>query len=397
MMKRKANVLTGLIAVVALCGVTMSASAQVPPLSSWADCPASYTTSAARFGTPLPIFTLGTVGSPVTSWPAVGSYNFCHYMDTVYCQLKYINSVVDVSEYADLLRCLDADINGPVDLLLDPPIQGNGMTDGQYEFMLLAYVLNTPEHPLHADAHAAIRTNFVFFKDLIQLALTDVDGTNYLALVPLMVPHLIGALAMQLAGYAALDDPLTYDALDALLALLTEIGLSPPPGGVISVTDGIGDVGPGSDFDADGFSNIDEYLHVEDTFGITISGYDGYVKNPATATIAGAKYYMVGTRISLSPSLIYGGVIEGASWEKDSTPLGTAIPLVIPNCQYTDAGEYTVTVTHRMGATKGTSQTVGTGTVTVGDIPIPVTGIAGIAALSGAIALLAARRLRRRK
>jgi len=562
MMKRKSNILINLLVIAVLWSIAISASAVVPPLTSWADCPADAKSTASRFA-PLPIFVQGTVGSPVTSWPAVGTYNFCYYMDTLFCQLKAIGSIVDVSEYANLLRCLDADINGQVyeqppaivpvtisvnssgqcnvywngiqthsnitipgwspqanwylgfgartggmndyhivddfalsspgmtysesfasgpglgtlygnatiaskqlmltdkvnsqtgswtflptaaateftvtylqyigdgsgadgmcffygpganssfgetgptdttglrltfhtyytpdntiDLVYNGsslsanstvgelrqtaewlPVSGNGMIDGQYELALLAYVLNTPTHPLHADAHAAIQTNFIFFKDLVQLALTDVDGSNYLSLVPLMVPYLIGSLALELAGYAALGDPQTYEALDAVLGLLTEIGLEPPAGGVVSVTDSIGDVGPIEDFDGDMFSNIDEYNYVADTFGLSVNGYWGYVMNPATASVVGAKYYQVGTKITLSPKLTYGGAIESVSWQKESVPLGSANPLVIDNCLYSDAGVYDMTVTHRMGDAKSTAQVIGTGTVTVGDIP----------------------------
>ena len=145
------------------------------------------------------------------------------------------------------------------------------------------------------------------------------------------------------------------------------------------------------------FSNIDEYNYVEDTFGLSVNGYWGYVMNPATAIVVGAKYYQVGTKITMSPRLTYGGAIESVSWQKEGVPIGSANPLVIDNCLYTDAGVYEMTVTHRMGDAKSTGQVIGSGTVIVGDIPVPVAGLTGLAALSGAIALFTAHRMRRRK
>lgn len=590
MMKKNRNTLYCVVAVALLLVAAMSASAR-DPLTGLEQCPTQATSTASRFA-PLPIFTQGTVGSPVTSWPAVGTYDFCGYMDTLYCQLKPVGTVVaEALVYADLLRCLDADINGQVynepaasvpvsisvnssgqctvywnDILVhnnvaipgwsaqaawrmgfgartggsddfhivddfvlaspamdysesfasgagsgtlygsaaisssqlvltvnDPsltgswtflpsgalseftvtylqyigdgsgadgmcffygagadgafgesgpgtpvpqeglrlsfltwdgggsdnvirlayngsvladnnvgelrqlgewlPVSGNGMVDGQYEFALLAYVLNTPEHPLHADAHTAIQNNFIYFKDLVQQALYD---EGYLGIAPLLAPYLIGSLSMTLAGYATLGDPGTYDALNAVLALLGEIGIEPPVGGIAAVAESVPTIGCVYDFEGDGFSNIDEYFYVEEYRGLTVAEYLSYAMNAATGSVVGAKYYQVGTKITLSPRLTYGGVIEGVSWTKDSTPIGTDNPLVINNCVYADAGVYEATITHRMGPAKGTGQTIGTGTVTVGDDPIPVAGLAGLAALSGAIALLAARRMRRR-
>ncbi|MCK5862664.1 MAG: hypothetical protein KAH38_09270, partial [Candidatus Hydrogenedentes bacterium] len=108
MIKRKTRGVAALMSLVVLCGLAMSASAQHEPLPTWDNCPGAHTMFA-----PLPAFVNGTVGSPVTSWPEVGSYDFCAYMDTLYCQLKPLVAVAsEVADYADLLRCLDADING---------------------------------------------------------------------------------------------------------------------------------------------------------------------------------------------------------------------------------------------------------------------------------------------
>ncbi|HDP33507.1 MAG TPA: hypothetical protein ENN29_00170 [Candidatus Hydrogenedentes bacterium] len=274
------------------------------------------------------------------------------------------------------------------------PISGNGMLDGQYELSLFAYVLNTPSHPLHDAANTALQTNFIFFKNLIQEALFS---EGFLGIAPSLAPYLIGSLSIALAGYAALGDPLTYSALDEVLGLLEGIGLTPPPGGVVSVTGSIADVGPHEDFDGDGFTNFEEYRHIFEHVGLNVNTFTNYVMNPPSLLVGGAKYYQVGTKITLTPMIVLGGLLETAAWEKEGVPLGNDLSLVIPEASYSDAGVYDLEVTHRMGDAKTTGQLVASGTVSVGDDPIPVAGLAGMAALSGALALIAGRYMRRRK
>ena len=589
MIKDRDIFLRGMLVVALLMYVSFPARAYHEPLEGISVCP-SATSANSRFA-PLPTFVSGTVGSEVTEWPAVGTYDFCGYMDTILCQLNPLSGILpEVLDYANLLRCLDADINGQVydepaaevpvsvsvnssgqctvywngvlvhdnvaitgwnpqatwrmgfgartgglndyhivddvdltspvmdyyetfasgagsgtlygsagissnqlvlttddnsltgswtflpsgalseftvtymqyigdgsgadgmcffygagadsvfgesgpgtpvpqeglrvtfhtyepdntirlayggNVLADNntlgelrqtgewlPVSGNGMIDGQYELALLQYVLNTETHALHADALTAYQNNFVYVKNLLQQAL---DEAGYLGLLPLMAPYLLGSLSSLVAGYATLGDPMTCAALDAVLELLSDIGIEPPAGGIASVTTSVALVSSIEDYESDGFSNIDEYMYVEEYVGLTVDNYLNYAMNSATATVLGAKYYQVGTKITLSPKLYYGGIVEGVSWEKDSTPVGTDNPLVIETCLYTDAGEYTATITHRMGDAKSTAQVVGIGTVTVGDEPVPVAGLSGLAALSGAFALLAIRRMRRRR
>ena len=67
-----------------------------------------------------------------------------------------------------------------------------------------------------------------------------------------------GLLAI-LAGYPTLGDPQTNAALDMLLSLLSDLGLEPPQGGIVSITQSVPELGPDGDADGDGASNSKEY------------------------------------------------------------------------------------------------------------------------------------------
>ncbi len=246
--------------------VVIGEAAAHDPLSDWDDCPASATSTASQFA-PLPEFALTTVGSPVTAWPSVGSYDFCAYMDTLYCQWKPMGAVEpEIEDIATLTRCIDGDINGPLDLMGDPPHTPNGILDGQYELGILAAVLNDPTHPLHGDAHTAIQNNFIYFKNLIQ---TSLSTEGWLAMMPLMTPYLIGSLSMTLAGYATLGDPTTYEAIDALLPFYEFLGTTPDPDGSASDASPVPETGPDEDIDGDNLTNREEHDIVVVQFGYT--------------------------------------------------------------------------------------------------------------------------------
>ncbi len=564
------------------------------PIQNMGSCP-SATSWRIEFA-PLPKFEHNVICSPVTEWPPVGSYNFCAYMDTVYCSLAALSGIApEVMDYGNLLRCLDGDINGPIvedpiaivpvtisvnsdgicninwygnnthvnvqipdwnpgsswymgfgartggrndyhivddfqltgsttfsedfsgapagslfghavitrellqltadvndqrgswsflpdapatnlnvsymqfigggggtgadgmcffygpgansefgeggpadttglrvtfhtygdlantirlvyngEVLLDVvptigdeelslrfpdviPVSGNGMPDGQYDFALLAYVLNTPEEPLHDAAHIAFQENYIFFKCLTQELVHEAVG---LSLARMLVPYLVPSLPMLLAGYATMGDDDTNVALDLLLDMLSDLDddfeIDLPPGGIEEIALTIPEIGPYADFDGDGFANIDEFFHVEEYLTLTPEAYMNYALNPPQLQVGGAKYYQVGSQIRLFPLLQLGGVIESASWEKDGAPLGTGTPLIINNSTYDDAGEYELTITHRMGPSKSVGEEHAVGMVLVGDDPVPAAGLVGLAALTGAVALFAAKRMRRR-
>ena len=229
-----------------------SAHDPIPYLNA---CPTA-TSSSSKFA-PLPEFIQGTIESPVTTWPEVGAYDFCAYMDTLYCQLNPIVGLVpEILDIATLTRCVDGDFNGPLDMEADIPHTPNGILDGQYELGILAAVLNDPTHPLHEEAHIAIQNNFIYFKNLIQTSLSD---QGYLGLMPLMAPYFIGSFSMTLAGYATLGDPATYEAIDALLPLYELFGTTPDPDGSAPDATPVPETGPDGDIDDDSFTNREEY------------------------------------------------------------------------------------------------------------------------------------------
>lgn len=82
------------------------------PLSDWTQCPTPLNDAGARFS-PLPLFNLTQLDSPIVSWPEPGSYDFCACIDTFYCQLKALDeTVTDTESFAHFIRCTDGDING---------------------------------------------------------------------------------------------------------------------------------------------------------------------------------------------------------------------------------------------------------------------------------------------
>jgi hypothetical protein len=246
------------------------------PIPDWDDCPASATSTDSRFA-PLPTFVQGTIGSAVTAWPPVGSYDFCAYMDTVYCQFMPIAGIMpEIEDIAVLARCIDGDINGPLDAEADVPVTPNGIPDGQYELGILTAVLNDPTHPLHEDALAAVQNNFVYFKNLIQSSL---NAEGYLGILPLLAPYLIGSMSMTMAGYATMGDTATYDAIDALLVLYEFLGTIDELDSAAN-TIPVSETGPDEDIDGDSFTNREEYDFLVPGFGYTGEEYVAAALDP---------------------------------------------------------------------------------------------------------------------
>ncbi|HGP5703696.1 TPA: hypothetical protein ACLNWT_003681, partial [Vibrio cholerae O1] len=122
------KMLVGLIALaVALVGAP--ALAQHDPYGSDAECP----TDVLAVGiVPFPTFNLIAEGAPFddppSSWPAVGSYDFCGYADQVFCMLHAAGGLDDsLPTYAALFPCLTMDINGPINEEAEIPVTGNGI------------------------------------------------------------------------------------------------------------------------------------------------------------------------------------------------------------------------------------------------------------------------------
>ncbi|MBW7864604.1 MAG: hypothetical protein GX580_17325 [Candidatus Hydrogenedens sp.] len=409
------QLLVGLVTL-AMILVAMPAMAQHTPVE---ECGA---TPALPF-TPIPtvsvtLFT-GTPPSPVgdffkvqpTAWPAAGGYDFCGILDTIFCSLGPLSSLApEVGDFAFLVQCLNADINGPLDLEADIPVTANGIPDGQYELGLLAAVLNNTGHPLHNAALTAFQGNFVEIQALVMEALFNAelksDEKDIRALALGLLPHLPGALASVLAGFCALGDATTNAAMDGLLGLLGDLGINPPEGGISSITTGVPQLGPLGDADGDGFSNRREYnwfksVYPGDPAAVIAAQLDSSQTPPLDqpdVVVRGGGKYEVGSRVELKAVFINTDG-EGATfqWYKQGVeiPDATGSSLLFLNTLQSDEGWYYVVATLPDKATELVSAITFITLVPVGSLP--VAGGLGLALLAGGCALAGAVGIRRRK
>lgn len=417
------QLLVGLVTL-AMIVMAVPAMAQHTPRENCSDFP-----MASPPFTPIPTIATSlfrdTPPSPIgdffkaqpTDWPAAGSYDFCGMLDTIYCSLQSLGSLgldlEDVNQFAVLIQCLNADINGPLnpDPDADIPVTANGIPDGQYELGLLAAVLNNTSHPLHTNALTAFQGNFVEFQALImealsQFSLKKSDDKDLRPTALGLIPHLPGALASVLAGFCVLDDPTTNAAIEELLGLLEDIGITTPEGGIASITSGVAQLGPLGDADGDGFSNRREYnwfntIHSGNPAAVIAAQLDSSQTPPTDqpdVVIRGGGKYEVGSRVELKAVFVNTDG-EGATfqWFKQGAEIedATASSLLFLNTVQSDEGWYYVVATLPDKTTELESAIVFITLVPVGSLP--VAGGLGLALLAGACALAGAVGIRRRK
>ncbi len=386
--------------------------AQHTPVAAQAQCRSMGPNGPGPYA-PLPVFVLTTVGSPVTTWPSPGQHDFCAHLDTAFCSAAPLGTALnidEVDEFAGLIMCLSADINGPINPEADIPVTPNGMPDGRYELAILAKVLNTPGHALHAEVLAGYQENFMVLKDMIQGALA---AEGYLGLLPLVVPHLVGALTSVLAGFATMGDEQTNGALDELLLLLEDIGLTPPEGGIAAITTGFPALGPNGDIDGDGYTNFMEYTYFVGEMGYSAADYvnaafDANQKPPRkdpNVRIA-SKTYFIREGGSMELRLVKNNFLdlpEYIRWYKD----GVYVPewdgletLSFDVVDASDSGVYKVEVGLMVVVEDKATELVELTAyyvVNVSSEPLPVGGALGLAMIAGACALAGAMGIRRRK
>lgn len=359
---------------------------------------------------PLPTWYLpGAYDDAIDTWPTVGSYDFCATLDTLYCSLYELGNlspgILDsVAPFAGLVQCLNADINGPIDPEAEIPVSANGVPDGQYELAVVAAALNNENNQYHGAALTAFQNNFFNIKVLIEEALANVPlKADLRGIVPSIAPHLPGALVYVLAGYATLGDPTTNDALDALLGLLSDIGITPPAGGIAAITDGIPQLGPLGDADGDGFTNKTEYDYFVGDQNYTPAQYVNAVFDAAqtppdifpSVSITGPSRVRIeeGDTLTLGTSLrnVTGTVTY--QWFKNNQALTdqTGSSLVIPNVTAADAGSYTVQIDVSEKAIYVSNPVI----VQV-FAQLPVAGGLGLALVAGACALAGIAGMRRK-
>ena len=385
------KMLVGLILAVALVGAP--ALAQHNPVPDAASC-------GAVPLTPVPVFNLADPNymAPPTSWPAPGEYDFCGILDTIFCSLAPLSGAVpEVGEFGYLVQCLNADINGPIDAEAEIPVTANGIPDGQFELGLLARVLNTPSNPYHQAALTAFQGNTIAIKALVVEALVT---ANYLGLVQLGAPQLVTALSSVLGGFAVLGDDQTNEALNELIALLEDVGLTPPPGGIASICTSVPQLGPEGDADGDGASNRKEYNYykAQGPAATIDAQLDPNQTPPTLAFITGGGKYEVGATVNLR--VVFVGM-DGAGatfqWFKNGAPVADAVgsSLVFAPVTLADAGSYSCELNIPDKATVFlTDPTVLT---VLPEGSLPVAGGMGLALLAGACALAGAVGIRRRK
>ncbi len=279
-MKRK-RIVMGLF-VIAVSSMAFAEHIPVPDLDSCPPAQDEYGQPIAWNFVPLPLFNINILGSPVNFTPIGGQMDFCAYADIVFCSLSPIAGIVpEVLQFAGLVQCLTMDINGPLDLTAELPVTGNGILDGAYELGIVAALYNAGD----AEVIAAYQANYLVIKDLIVDALAAYEmpekgDKDIRGIVQSAAPYLVRSLTSVLAGFTTLGDPQTNAALDQLLLLLAEIGITPPEGGIEAITTGIPRLGPEGDADGGGASNRREYEYYVTELGYDAAGYVAATLDP---------------------------------------------------------------------------------------------------------------------
>ncbi len=267
-------------------------------------------------------------------------------------------------------------------------INGNGMLDGQYELAILASVLNDPSHPLYGETLEAFQQNFVLMKNEIQV---EIFNEGYLSLVPAIAPHLIGSMAMLLAGLMVEGDDDTRAAVEELLDAVN----IPTPVEFLALFSSIAQTSPAGDIDVDGFPNLDEYRYYVGDLGYAPEQFNDYVMN-TRLTIEGASNYFIGSEIKLRAVMAFASP-NSFYWEKDNEALGVTTDLLsLLNAQISDSGFYEVIASHSIGEKASSEMRTGI-PVTVKDSKVPAAGIVTLTGLVCVVALFGVRRLGDRK
>lgn len=339
--------------------------------------------------------------------PAAGQfYDFCGIFDILFCSLGPIADVAgdDVLEFANLVQCMYADLNGIVDLEASIPVTPNGMHDA-YELGLVAAILNDPANAYHDEVKASFDGFFLEIKNLLMLALSDAGKYGDLrSVVSGGAPGLVPGLSAVLAGFCVMGDDDTNLALDMLIGLLADIGLEPPEGGIASLGTAVPELGPNGDADGDGFTNKEEYRYFVGGLQYDIAGYVAVVLDPEEVpdlpqvVIDGPERRVsVGDTVTLTASITVGDVIEYA-WKFQGVILEDEVgaSLVIENAQVEDSGIYTAVLTVDDGA-KAIEIYEADFIINVSEFAVPVGGALGLSIFAGACALAGAMGIRRRK
>lgn len=364
----------------------------------------------------------------VVDLPVPGTYDFCAWTDQLVCSLfPFVTFLPEIGEFSYVVQCISMDINGPINECKKIPVTSNGIPD-RYEFAVLTAILNNPAHALHAAAVAAMQTNLDALAGITieatRAVMVNGNPLDARALSYNAAPWLIPSLAGILSAAAALDDPLTNAALDQLLGLLADLGITLPPGGIGALCDGVPAAGPEGDASGNGFTNREIYeWFIQVNPAMTVAEYVTLALDPATVvpakvSVTGAGNANVGEAVTLTASI--SNVASGYSassyvWYKwsdtglldaDNCPIWdwvvipgeTGSSLTIAAAALTDSGDYAVDVAMDDGTKAVLGDIRAKATLTVTDAAgVPVGGALGLTLLAGACALAGAVGIRRRK
>lgn len=405
---KKTSLVIGLL-VVAMSGMAVAQHTPIPDLES---CPPTSDVYGSPIDwklAPLPLFNIAVLGSPVNFTPIEGQVDFCAYTDMIFCSLALIGSALppetaeEILGFAGLVQCLAMDINGPIDLEAEIPVTPNGILDASYELGILAELYNQGD----VEVVTAYQDNFQAVKDLIvdALAVAELKSDKDLrGIVQAAAPYLIGSLSSILAGFCTMDDVQTNSALDQLLLLLADIGLTPPEGGIASITTGLAYLGPDGDADGSGNSNRVEFNYFVNVMEYSPAEYvaaalDDQQEPPSVLAISAdpSGKIPLGGNVTITVVVNPGmGTGVAYQWSKDGAPLvdETGSALSIVNAQVIDSGVYSVVVDVDA---KAVTQHTASYTLTVSEFAVPVGGAIGLVVLAGACAMAGVAGLRRRK
>ena len=362
------------------------------------------------------------------------TYDFCAWMDQLYCSLEpFFSLLPELETYGYMLSCGVADVNGVLDECFDLPMQGNGIPD-RYELAVLAAVLNDSAHPLHADAITAFEYNANWLAHNIIEAFRDIDGMDVRGISYGMSIYTMPALAGLLAAFGAIGDPQTNVVLTELLRLFEDLGVEVPEGGAEAVLQSV-QVGPTYDVNGNGYTGREIYEWFIQTMDppMTMADYASLVLDPGAPTppakavvLGGGNFAHDVTEITLTANVTidFGQVMDYQWYEwgvvdvapaDPNDPFGvecdvygwipivdeTGSQLVLTILDAPFEGRYAVDV--GMSTEDPVKATREGGILASADVtkdaepPVPVSGSFALALFAGVCALAGAAGIRRRK
>ena len=368
--------------------------------------------------------------------PAAGTYDFCGWMDQLYCGLDPVAGfAAEIEQFGYIIQCQNMDINGPVDDCLEIPMTSNGIPD-RFELAVLAEVLNDPASPMNAQATAALQSNMDALVPPLCDALRAVDvglqdPVDIRAILYAAAPWALPALGGIICAAATMGDDPTLAALDELVGLLADLGIEPP----VITWQTVPALSADGDASANGFTNRELYdWLIQVNPAMTHQEFGAAALNPASrppakVTVQGGGSAYVDDDVTLAVNvsdLASGASAAAYQWyiwdvvgqecgkwigeEGEQTcdrwcdvydwvviPDATGATLPLGAVTIEDSGKYGVGVDIDTGKAVEGAIIASTTLVVTEDPGMPVGSAVGLTLLAGACALAGAIGIRRRK